>query len=81
MKRFLLSMLIGAMALVADAQSTFMGQCVNLMKSSGDSISLDLQDCASISPQVKDGKIVWNIIWTELCFTGRSVVLDQEVFI
>lgn len=61
MKRFLLSMLIGAMALVADAQSTFMGQCVNLMKSSGDSISLDLQDCASISPQVKDGKIVWNI--------------------
>lgn len=60
MKRFFLSFLMMAAAVVG-IKAQYDGQCVNIMLESGDSISHDLAINSGLNPQVKDGKIVWNL--------------------
>ena len=65
MKRFFLSFLMMAAAVVG-IKAQYDGQCVNIMLESGDSISHDLAINSGLNPQVKDGKIVWNIMFSTL---------------
>jgi hypothetical protein len=78
MKRFFISFLmIVAAVTVTKAQFTYDGQCVNIMLESGDSISHDLAINSGLNPQVKDGKIVWNILfstsWGDIVHTLDNV--------
>ena len=75
MKRFIFSLLVMATAIISvKAQSLYFGQCVNIAKSTGDSITLYLPACLSISPQVKDGNIVWELHFN----TERGEVTNIE---
>ena len=61
MKRYIILLLMAVVVIGAKAQ--FSGQCANIIMSSGDSISVDLNIINALSPQLKDGKIVWNVIF------------------
>ena len=74
MKRFFFAFLMMASAVMvtkAQAQFTYDGQCVSIMLESGDSIPHDLITSHGLTPQVKDGKIVWNILFK----TSRGEVI------
>ena len=72
MKRFFFAFLMMVSAvMVTKAQFTYDGQCVSIMLSSGDSIPHDLISSHGLTPQVKDGKIVWNILFN----TSRGKVI------
>ena len=74
MKRFFFAFLMMASAVMvtkAQAQFTYDGQCVSIMLESGDSIPHDLITSHGLTPQVKDGKIVWNILFN----TSRGEVI------
>ncbi len=64
MKRFLLSLMM-TVAVICTVAQEFTGQCVSIKLSTGDSIQMELRNCQSISPQVKDGNIVWNLNFGE----------------
>ena len=78
MKRTLFSFLMMVVAVMgANAQQSFMGQCVSIMKASGDSIPIDLSYFYGLCPQVKDGKIVWNLEFGTQ--NGMVTVTEEDV--
>lgn len=64
MKRLFFALLMMTAAVMGvNAQSNYHGQCVSILLESGDSIPHELMFNNGINPQVKDGKIVWNILF------------------
>ena len=57
MKRFILSAILTAAAVIGIEAQGYQGQCVSIQQSTGDSILLDLDFCYTLGPRVKDGKI------------------------
>lgn len=78
MRRFFLFLLVMvAVVTGAEAQEKFMSQCVTIQKASGDSIPIDISYFYGLSPQVKNGKIVWEMEFG--AYDGMRKVTEEDV--
>ena len=77
MKRFILSVIMTASAVIGINAWGYQGQCVSMHQSTGDSLLLDLEYFYTFGPRVDDGKIVWDLTFGT--YDGMRTYTEEDI--